>query len=82
VGFAPHPDHKKAARVFGGLGAEQCAQQFAFGREVKPLYCRGPRETEEQARRILWQLEKRCGPGNYHYQVALGDSEDISRGFE
>ncbi len=24
LGFAPHPDYKKAARVFGGLDAEQC----------------------------------------------------------
>jgi hypothetical protein len=82
LGFAPHRDYKKAARVFGGLSAEQCAQHFAFGREGKPFYCRGPRETEEQARRILGQLEKRCGPGNYHYLVGLGDSQDITRAFE
>ena len=79
LGFAPHPDYKKAARVFGGLHTEQCAQHFTFGREGKPFYCRGPRETEDQARRIVGQLEKRCGPGNYHYLVALGDSQQISR---
>jgi hypothetical protein len=79
LGFAPHSDYKKAARVFGGLNAGECAQHFAFGREGKPFYCRGPRETEEQARRIVWQLEQRCGTGNYHYMVALGDSQQISR---
>ena len=82
LGLVPHPDYKKAARVFGGLRAEQCGQHFTFGREGKPFYCRGPRETEEQARRIVWQLEKRCGPGNYNYLVALGDAEDISRAFD
>lgn len=82
LGFAPHPDYKKAARVFGGLRAEQCSQPFTFGSKGKPFYCRGPRETEQQARRIVWQLEKRCGPGNYDYLVALGDSEDISRAFD
>src|SRR5271169_3500743 len=33
LGFAPHPDYKHAARVFGGLRAQQCAQHFTFGRE-------------------------------------------------
>lgn len=79
LGFAPHPDYKKAARVFGGLHMEQCAEHFTFGHEGKPFYCRGPRETEEQARRIVQHLERRCGSGNYHYLVGLGDSEDISR---
>ncbi len=79
LGFAPHPDYKKAARVFGGLNAEECAQHFTFGREGKPFYCRGPRETEEQARHIVRHLEQRCGTGNYNYLVALGDSEQISR---
>jgi hypothetical protein len=79
LGFAAHSDYKKAARVFGGLRTEQCAQQFTFGNKGKPFYRRGPRETEEQARRIVWHLEKRCGAGNYHYLVSLGDSRDISR---
>ena len=74
LGFAPHPDYKKAARVFGGLHVEQCAKAFTFGREDKPFYCRAPRETEEQARRIVLQLERRCGAGNYHCLVGLGDS--------
>ncbi len=82
LGFAPHPDYKKAARVFGGLHVEECAEHFTFGREGKPFYRRGPRETEEQARRIVWRLEKRCGAGNYHYLVGLGDSKDLSRIFD
>jgi hypothetical protein len=79
LGFAPHSIYKKAARVFGGLRAEQCAQQFTFGYQGKPFYRRGPRETEDQARRIVWQLEKRCGPGNYDYLVALGNAGDMTR---
>jgi hypothetical protein len=82
LGFAPHADYKKAAHVFGGLRAEQCAHHFAFGLGGKPFYRRGPRETEEQIRRIVWQLEKRCGPGNYDYLVTLGDAEDINPAFD
>lgn len=82
LGFAPHRDYKLAARVFGGVRAEQCAQQFTFGHEGKPFYRRGPRETEKQGIRIVEQLERRCGSGNYHYEMMLGEAENINRFFE
>jgi hypothetical protein len=82
LGFAPHPDYKKAARVFGGLRAQQCSQKFTFGYKGKPFYRRGPRETEEQARRIVWHLQQRCGSGNFDYLIPLGEAADIDRFFE
>lgn len=82
LGLAPHPDYKKAARVFGGVQAAQCVQQFTFGCQGKPLYRRGPRETEAQAIRIVRHLEMRCGLGNYHYEVLLGEAKDITRSLD
>jgi hypothetical protein len=82
LGFAPHPDYKKAARVFGGLRAQQCSHKFTFGYKGKPFYRRGPRETEEQARRIVWHLQQRCGSGNFDYSIMLGEAADIDRFFE
>ena len=79
LGLAPHPDYKRAARVFGGLRTDPCAQHFTFGHEGKPCYRRGPRETEEQARRIVWPLEKHSGTGNFDYRLIFGESEDINR---
>ena len=79
LGFAPHRDYKKAVRVFGGLQAEECSQEFVLGHEGKPYYVRGPRETEGQAKQIVWHLERHCGPGNYDYTVILGNAEDINR---
>jgi hypothetical protein len=79
LGLAPHLDYKKAARAFGGVQAAQCAQQFTFGCNGKPFYRRGPRETEAQALRLVRRLERCCGPGNYDYEVLLGDAEDITR---
>ena len=79
LGLAPHPDHKKAARVFGGMGTAKCDKQFTFGYKGKPLYRRGPRETEEQALRIVRHLEKRLGPDNFDYLIMLGDAENITR---
>jgi len=82
LGFAPHPDYKQAARVFAKVPTAQCLQEFTFGYQGKPFYRRGPRETEEQARAIVWHLERWCGPGNYDYLVLLGDSDKASRFFE
>ena len=81
LGFAPHPGYKKAARVFGGVRADQCTQQFTFGHEGKPFYRRGPRETEQQALHIVEHLGRRCGPGKLHYEIMLGDAADITRFF-
>ena len=82
LGLPPHPNYKKASRVFGGVQAAQCAQQFTFGYKGKPFYRRGPRESEAQALRIVQHLEKRLGPGNYDYEVLLGDAEEISRSLD
>jgi len=79
LGLAPHPNYRKAARVFGGLRASDCTQEFTFGHQGKPFYRRGPRETEAQALRIIQHLERCCGPGNYDYEVMLGEAGDISR---
>ncbi|MBM3879803.1 MAG: hypothetical protein FJ387_08800 [Verrucomicrobia bacterium] len=81
LGFAPHPEYRQAARVFGGLKAVRCPREFTFGYGGKPFYRRGPRETEQQARHIIEHLHAWCGPGNYDYSVILGDAEDINRAF-
>jgi len=73
LGFAPHPDAKQAARVFGGISAAECTSSFTFGHEGKPHYFAGPRATAEQSRRIVLQLAKRCGAGNFHVTLPVGD---------
>ena len=52
LGFGPGPDYERATRVFRGLHAGYCPQEFAFGHQGKPLYRRGPRESEAQAPRL------------------------------
>ena len=81
LGFAPHSDYKKAARVFRGLSTEQCQQEFTFGYKGKPFYRRGPRETQAQAELFAAILHNRCGAGNYEYSIALGSAADINRAF-
>lgn len=79
LGFAPHSDYRAAARVFGGLVAGDCPDEFTFGHQGKPFYRRGPWETEAQALEIVRHLHRRCGAGNYDYHVLRGDADEVSR---
>ena len=80
LGFAPHPDYKKAARVFGGLNAGQCGRHFTFGREGKPFYCRGPRETEERPGASCGNWNGAVGSWELPLLVALGDARSVVSG--
>lgn len=71
LGFPPHPETARALRAFEGVEARECTWSFTFGRNGKPFYVQGPQESPLQARQILRQLERRCGPGNYDYLVSL-----------
>lgn len=71
LGFAPHSDLKKASRVFGGIRAGNCAKTYTFGKDGKPFYVSGPNDTEEQSRRIVKHLGRRCGLGKFDYVATL-----------
>jgi hypothetical protein len=73
LGFSPHPDYRNAKAIFGDIEAGACPVKYVFGKEGKPMYIRGPNESITQAKKIVDQLAKRCGAGNYHYLVALDD---------
>ena len=73
LGFSPSADYKKASRVFGGITTANCAEQFVFGKDGKPLYIQGPSESPARVERILRSLEGRCGKGGYHYLIT-GDN--------
>ncbi len=67
LGFAPAPDYRRAARVFGGLSAAEHQEEFVFGDQGKPLFAAGPNDGPERCRKILAALHRRCGPDGYHY---------------
>lgn len=79
LGFAPHREYKQASRVFGGIKAGDCAEEFPYGKDGKPFYTRGPSETEERALQIVRQLRQRCGEGNFDYLVELGTVEELNQ---
>ena len=68
-GFTPEKDFALSQYVLAPRGELEEPYQLTFGREGKPFYVAGPRDNST---RILRQLEKTAGPGNYDYLVALG----------
>ena len=73
LGFSPHRDYKEARGIFGSIDTEPCPVKYTYGKDGKPYYIRGPNESTVQAKKIVNQLDKRCGEGNFDYLVMLDD---------
>jgi len=57
----------------GEIDKTVCPEKYTFGKEGKPFYINGPNETSSQSQKIIKQLEKQCGAGNYDYMLGMGD---------
>ncbi|RKT43609.1 hypothetical protein [Thiocapsa rosea] len=75
LGFEPHADYRIARLIFGDIDAGACPVSFTFGKDGKPFYINGPNDTTAMQRRIVKQLERRCGPGRYNYLVTVSDRD-------
>jgi GNAT superfamily N-acetyltransferase len=75
LGLEPHEDYRLAQRVFGGINPAECNSDrgFTFGEQGKPLFIQGPNDSPEFVVRVMAQLERRCGPGGFHYLLSLGE---------
>ncbi|HEX3152498.1 MAG TPA: hypothetical protein VHR66_30775 [Gemmataceae bacterium] len=45
LGFQPHPDFAPAELLLEGIDTSACYEQFAFGKDGKPLYIQGPNDS-------------------------------------
>lgn len=73
LGFAPHRDYKKAARVMGGIDPKACPENFEFGQNGKPFFIGGPNDNEARCNLIIKVLTKKCGVGGFDFLVAAGN---------
>ncbi|MBL8206470.1 MAG: hypothetical protein JNM09_19690 [Blastocatellia bacterium] len=71
LGFKPDPDYHAAKELFGDIDANECADQFTFGKNGKPFYVAGPLDSPLKRQRILSTLEKNCGVGNFEYLAPM-----------
>jgi hypothetical protein len=66
LGFAPHRDYHKAKRIFGRIDAAATDEKIAFGSENgRPMYIRGPHDSEHRDRQIIDTLTASCGEDNF-----------------
>lgn len=70
LGFEPQADYRVARMILGEVDASACPQSFTFGKDGKPWYIDGPNDTPAMKKRIVKQLERRCGPDGYRYLIA------------
>jgi hypothetical protein len=76
LGFSPHVDYAEARLIFGDVQAADCPTRFEYGHDGKPLYVSGPHETATQVRSIIERLDRRLGPGNFDFMVAVEETSE------
>jgi len=70
LGFSPHPDYAQAAQMLDGADPDAAKQRVPVGgKDGKPYFIAGPHDN---VARILAQLDKAVGPGNFQYTVPIG----------
>ncbi len=82
LGFAPHRDYKKGARVMGGINAKDCTDTFVFGCNGKPFYVSGPNESDTKNALIMKILRKNLGRDAFDFMMPLSmeSEENIDEG--
>jgi hypothetical protein len=68
LGFLPHSDYLDALPLLQGAHPENVADAVPLGREGMPFYVSGP---DDHPGKILRQLEKAVGVGNFDYTIML-----------
>ncbi len=81
-GFKPHKDFSVAQYILEEDSEDIEFLEISCGLNGKPFYVRGPLESDVKASRIIAQLEKTAGPGNYGFadklpDEAWDDEEDV-----
>ncbi len=72
-GFEPNKDFALSQFMLQPRGELEEPYHLTFGKNGKPLYISGPHDN---AQRIIRQLEKTAGPGNYDYIAMMGGFGD------
>jgi hypothetical protein len=84
-GFAPHADYRKVAPIWGDIDASECDQVFEFGKNGRPVFMRGPGDSQEREWFIINRLAATVGAGNFvvgsridhNYELeAIGEDDD------
>ncbi len=73
-GFQPEKDFALTQYILESRGELEEPYKLIFGKNGKPFYIAGPHDN---VTRILRQLEKTAGPGNFDYIAMMGNMDDF-----
>ena len=68
-GFEPEKDFALSQYLLAPRGELEEPYHLTFGKDGKPFFIAGPHDN---VARIMRQLEKTAGPGNYHFLAPIG----------
>ncbi|HEY3994241.1 MAG TPA: hypothetical protein VGM01_15335 [Ktedonobacteraceae bacterium] len=71
-GFQPESDFVLTQHILAPRGELAETYQLTFGKNGKPFFIAGPHDNVD---RVLKQLEKTAGPGNFDYLAMMGDTD-------
>ncbi len=71
LGFEPHDDYPPAEALFGDIDTGSCTTEYVFGKDGKPFFFAGPRDTPAKIRKVVRTLTYRVGEGNFDYIVPV-----------
>jgi hypothetical protein len=74
LGFEPHEDYRKAKKIFVQIDSSECPRDFDYGRNGKPFYVPGPKDTLAFQRRVFRTLVRTCGRGNFDFVTGTASS--------
>ena len=71
LGFNPHKDFSVARCIIEEDTDEIELINVECGKDGKPLFVQGPFQSEQDVKRIIAQLERTVGKGNYDYIIPV-----------
>ena len=82
-GFKPYKEFTSVAQYILEEDTDDIEViEIDCGMDGKPAYIRGPLENDVEAARIIAQLEKSAGPGNYTYIDEMNDRDSMDDDYE
>jgi hypothetical protein len=73
-GFKPHRDFRDSRYVLDLPEEHPRSGKVEFGKDGKPLYVSGPYDNAD---RIMQQLARTAGEGNFNYLMPMGGDEEV-----
>lgn len=73
-GFKPQRDYRDSQHILDLPGEHPRSGRVEFGKDGKPFYVSGPYDNAD---RIIQQLTRTAGEGNFDYLMQIGGDEEV-----